>query len=124
MNTKDFMKVFANQMSLCESTLCNKHGEYATDFDELLNFKQGAATLDTTPKQVLAGYMVKHTQSIYHLIKEDHTPADGIWDEKITDHINYLILLKALIVEETEIPSEALSEYISEVMKRNENDTL
>jgi len=25
-----------------------------------------------------------------------------MWDEKITDHINYLLLLKALTVEESE----------------------
>jgi hypothetical protein len=27
---------------------------------------------------------------------------EAVWDEKITDHINYLLLLKALTIEEAE----------------------
>ena len=46
--------------------------------------------------------MVKHTASVYDLIRESDN-SDFVnmrlWNEKITDHINYLLLLKAAVVE-------------------------
>ena len=46
--------------------------------------------------------MNKHTISIHDYIEdyereEDHSLEE--WDEKILDHINYLILLRALIID-------------------------
>jgi hypothetical protein len=54
----------------------------------------------TTPKQALAGQMCKHTVSIYAMIEGDADIPMEKWEEKITDHINYLLLLKAVIEEE------------------------
>ena len=52
-----------------------------------------------TMKQALAGMMAKHTISIYDMCQGgEYTHAK--WIEKITDNINYLILLRAMIEED------------------------
>ena len=46
--------------------------------------------------------MSKHTVSVYDLIKAENRGEDvslELWDEKIGDHINYLFLLWAAVVE-------------------------
>ncbi len=100
MNAKEFAKVLTSVGTTVNDTLGSKAEEYASDVDRLHNFKTAAALLGDTPKQALAGMMRKHTVSIYDMIKSDKTYSLAVWDEKIIDHINYLILLKALVVEQ------------------------
>lgn len=97
------------QLSVCQQILDRKKVEYATDEDRLHNFRVAAAMTGETMAEALAGMMVKHTTSIYDLIRDS---AKGMhiglatWEEKITDHINYLLLLKAIVDEnETGIES-------------------
>lgn len=112
MNSKEFARIFERQVQACEKVLFAKAGEYATDDDRLHNFTAAAPFVGETPQQVLGGYMLKHTMSIYDMIGEDHDVADlERWDEKITDHINYLILLKALIVEARKDLAQAVIEF-------------
>jgi hypothetical protein len=100
MKSDAFERIFNHQIKLCENVLVNKAVEYADDTDRLHNFKTAAALEDTTPQEALAGMMAKHTVSIYDMCRYD---ADQFtmdqWEEKITDHMNYLILLKAVIFE-------------------------
>lgn len=44
--------------------------------------------------------MVKHTVSIYDMVERGEQFPLEIWGEKITDHLNYLILLKAVLIED------------------------
>lgn len=100
MNKEEFVNVFHNQVDRCNDILVVKAKEYATD-DRLHNFKVAAKMMGTTPEQALAGFMAKHTVSIYDMCRDINLkefPID-IWEEKITDHINYLILLRALVEE-------------------------
>lgn len=104
MITKDFNDCIGRQIALCKSTLIKKAGEYATE-DRLHNFKTAAIMQQCSPIQALAGMMAKHTVSIYDLCKNadgDQTQKLSIWSEKIMDHINYLLLLMALIEEDSE----------------------
>lgn len=78
-----------------------KAKEYATD-DRLHNFKVAAELENCTPRQALAGMMAKHTVSIYDMCRSDVKFSDDQWNEKITDHINYLLLLRAIVEEENE----------------------
>lgn len=101
MNSEEFEQIFNEQVDICRSMLLNKAAEYAEDDDRLHNFNSAAILQQCSREEALAGMMAKHTVSIYDMI------SDGAnlfslekWDEKITDHINYLILLKALIVDE------------------------
>ena len=77
--------------------------EYAADGDRLHNFKRAAHLQGKTPVGALSGMMCKHTVSIYDLIEgyeEGRAIEPELWDEKIIDSINYLILLRAVLKEE------------------------
>jgi len=53
--------------------------------------------------QAVSGMMVKHTVSIFDMVEGPNTFSEQTWDEKITDHIIYLILLKAALLDEAKI---------------------
>ena len=54
----------------------------------------------TTPERALAGMLAKHIVSLYDMCFADGVSFDaGTWDEKITDSLNYLFLLKAIVKE-------------------------
>lgn len=102
MTNEKFNAVVQDQLELCERLLIKKGEEYDRgSIDRLHAFKVAAAMQQTSQQMALAGMMAKHTTSIYDLIR-DGTTDIMLWDEKITDHINYLLLLKAIIIEEAE----------------------
>lgn len=101
MDLKEFNEILDNQIAICKNILIDKAKEYATE-DRLHNFKVAAEMQGCTPIRALAGMMAKHTTSIYDMCISTtfyRQYSSELWDEKITDHINYLILLKALILE-------------------------
>jgi len=102
MKTDKFNYIVSQQLIRSTDVLCNKAKEYATE-DRLHNFKVAAAVQGCTPVQALAGMMAKHTVSVYDMCRGDawNFPID-LWNEKLTDHINYLLLLRALIEEPKE----------------------
>ena len=99
MTNEEFEKIIGTAISRCMDTLKVKQGEYATE-DRLHNFNVAARLLGCTPHTALAGMMAKHTVSVYDLIqrheKDEHIPIE-LWREKIGDHINYLLLLTAMV---------------------------
>lgn len=101
MDGRTFNQVIDEQLQVCTNILVDKADEYASDVDRLHNFKVAAGLEGTTVRRALGGMMAKHTVSVYDLIRDgqDDTPME-LWNEKITDHINYLLLLKALVAEE------------------------
>ena len=104
MNTETFNKVIREQIERCEATLCKKADEYATE-DRLHNFKVAAGLQDCLPTTALAGMMAKHTVSVYDMIRgleEGKSYPAELWNEKITDSINYLLLLAAAVRENDE----------------------
>lgn len=106
MQHETFVEIFENQIDTCREVLVNKGREYGA-VDRLHNFKQ-AAHLEGVPlKTALAGMMAKHTVSVYDMcVSEDDYTAE-LWDEKITDHLNYLFLLKAVLMEEEDKKSHS-----------------
>ena len=97
MNKLEFDMLVQKTLNHALETLLSKEREYATD-DRLHNFKVAAQVQDKTPIQALAGMMAKHTVSIYDMCEDGNYPL-RILDEKIGDHINYLLLLRALVQE-------------------------
>ena len=96
MDVERFNDVVKKQIQRCEGTLIKKATEYATE-DRLHNFNVSAKLLGVSPEQALAGMMTKHTVSVYDMCASDEVYDIGLWDEKITDHINYLLILRALV---------------------------
>lgn len=93
--------VFDEQVRLCADTLKRKTKEYTGDDpDRLGAFKAAAALQHTTPQRALAGMLAKHIVSLYDMCFAEEVvyPMDT-WDEKITDSLNYLFLLKAIVKE-------------------------
>lgn len=100
MNSQDFAKVVDEQIALCQRVLGSKAAEYATDDDRLHNFKIAAALPpEESPAQSLLGMMKKHTVSVYDMAASGEPYPLAMWEEKIGDHINYLLILKALVLE-------------------------
>lgn len=109
MTNTDFNKIVNEQLDRCKSLLCKKGEEYDRDTnDRFHSFKVAAALQGETPMQALAGMLAKHTVSVYDLIREGSHDL-LIWDEKITDHINYLLLLKGLIMDELEASEDKIT---------------
>lgn len=102
MNSEVFNRISKEQMKSCFQVLDSKSHEYSTEYDRLHNFKLAAELQECNPKKALAGMMAKHVISIYDMCMSEYIYSTELWDEKITDTINYLILLKALQVEERE----------------------
>lgn len=100
MNQEEFEEVFELVVEQSRSVLLNKAREYASDEDRLHNFKKTAAFLGGTPEQALMGFMTKHLVSISDMVGSNKNYSRAQWDEKIGDSINYLILLRALVIEE------------------------
>jgi hypothetical protein len=102
MTGKEFKECMEETLARCVGTWSEKAGEYATS-DRLHNFKVAGAVQGTSPLSALAGMMAKHTVSIYDLVGKSEYGTEipiEMWDEKIGDHINYLILMRALLEEE------------------------
>jgi hypothetical protein len=101
MEAREFENVVLEQLDKCQKMLGIKATEYASPRDMLHNFVIAAQVQGCSPRDALGGFMAKHTVSIYDLIREAAVDMPmEMWDEKITDHINYLLLLRAIIVEE------------------------
>lgn len=102
MDNETFMKIVRDQIGTCLETLEAKEVEYSAGTDRLDQFKIASKMQGMHPLISLSGMMIKHTTSIYKMIAETiegrRFPA-GVWEEKITDHINYLLLLRAFLDE-------------------------
>lgn len=63
-------------------------------------FKAAAALQHCSPERALAGMLAKHIVSLYDMCFAENIYFDmSTWDEKITDSLNYLFLLKAIVKE-------------------------
>lgn len=99
MDVKTFEGIVMEQIGRCTDTLIQKAKEYATE-DRLHNFKVAAGLQQCTLRQAIAGMMAKHTTSVYDMCISRDKYTMELWNEKITDHINYLLLLRAILEEE------------------------
>jgi hypothetical protein len=103
MKTQRFNELFEETVAKARRTLCGKAAEYAENDDRLHNFRIAAGLQGCTPVKALGGMMVKHTVSVYDLIRRHEQGVEippELWDEKIIDSINYLILLRAVLDEQ------------------------
>lgn len=96
----DFDAVINAQLDRCKSIMIDKAKEYAQDADRLHNFRAAAGMMGCGTKEALAGMMAKHTISVYDMCRSGEKYPVELWDEKITDHINYLLLLRAIVEED------------------------
>jgi hypothetical protein len=103
MNSDRFESILDAQIKRVRDVLVVKAAEYATE-DKLSTFRKAAHIRGVTLVQAISGMMAKHTVSIYDMVESDNPFPIEQWDEKITDHINYLILLRVALSETSEHP--------------------
>lgn len=133
MNVNSYNKAIDDQINQCREILRAKHEEYAEapekeNSDHLSNFHNCARILQTEVKKAWLGMFVKHLESLIKLIRQDFDEENPVWDEKITDSINYLLLLKALISETREmhvgmmIPSYGAQRVLNDIQKGGQDN--
>jgi hypothetical protein len=96
MSTEEFTRLIEEQIARSTSLLIDKAKEYASDVDRLHNFKVAAQLLGGTPEQALGGFLAKHIVSVFDMINSGKEYPQAVWNEKITDSINYLLILRAM----------------------------
>ena len=97
MKTEEFNKIVEDQLERIRSVLVKKADEYNLEEDRLGFFKRSAAFAQETPEQALYGFLLKHLQSITDMVQSGNSYSEDLWREKITDAMNYLVLLLGLL---------------------------
>lgn len=100
MNQKEFNEVIIRQTDRCKSMLVAKGAVKNTAVDRLAHFKKAAVVLNTTPRAALMGMLSKHLISVSDMCMCEQQYSKEQWDEKITDSINYFLILCAIVEEE------------------------
>ena len=100
MTTERFNEVVKEQLERIEKLLVKKQAEYNLDADRLSVFKHGASMSKETPEQVLYGFLLKHLISQADMISTGEKYTKELWLEKVTDIMNYNILLLGLLEDD------------------------
>lgn len=128
MTTTMFEAIINAQFEKCKDVLIEKAKQYAGEGDRLHNFRCAAGMQCCSAKEALAGMMAKHTISIYDMCRDGKHHSEELWNEKITDHINYLLLLRAIVTEDElhnneEMMDFNLDPYIPEIDPKTGEET-
>lgn len=109
MTHREFNAVVQRMLLHCEETLCSKAAEYATDEERFINFIEALPTLrarwpDAKVEDAALCFMLKHFVSIVDCIRKlpphgKSSVSSAVWDEKIGDMINYLIIIRGMVHE-------------------------
>lgn len=100
MTKTTFDVIVDEQLSRCHTLLIEKGKEYAPGVDRLSAFKRAAALQGCSQGEAALGMMAKHLVSVAEMVQSHERYTTSRWDEKITDSINYLLILRAIVEEE------------------------
>lgn len=98
------------QIAKCKAVLSYKGDEYVKGEDVFEHFKKAASLQGINTREALFGMLAKHIVSISELCAEEHCAPTEIWNEKICDAINYLILLSGVVRDELKAEIEEMKE--------------
>lgn len=101
MTEEKFNDIVAGRCNKMEAILASKAKEYARG-DRLSNFKKAAAAMGGTPEKACLAFWMKHVISICDLVNDVEAGKEvplAMWEEKLGDAINYLVLLEAIVNE-------------------------
>lgn len=98
-----FDKMVKATFAKCRRIMNSRKGVYAPGADRLSNFKCAAELQNITQLNAVLGMMSKHVVAIGDMAGIENASGELFsleqWDEKIIDNINYLLFLRAAIVE-------------------------
>lgn len=113
MTFEQFDKLIAGAIENSAGVLRGKNAKYSTGCNPLHNFEVGAAIMGGTPAQAAWRYMTKHLAALRDKIERNDFDDMEDFQEKITDSINYLLIIYAIGCEERKnkrLLEEALGE--------------
>lgn len=102
MKDEEFALIVQQTFSECANVLAPKGIEYARGGDRLHNFRAASEISGRSPEQELVSFWLKHVVSIKDMaddVANGKLPSDELMREKTGDAINYMVLLRALIIE-------------------------
>ena len=102
MNPQEFDRIMDERITQCVATLSTKEGEYSQGGDRFHNFKRAAEIVGSTPERALIGMANKHLVSVLDIIDNldrGYLAEKALWNEKIGDLLNYLLLLDGMLQE-------------------------
>lgn len=108
MDQLTFERIISEQIARSEALLMNKGKEYAEGadvmqtIDRLAHFKKAAFLQDETPAQAAFGMLAKHLVSVADMVNSGDSYPLEKWNEKISDSVNYLLILRAIVEERSE----------------------
>ena len=108
MNHKEFNDVVTKELDYVRELLCSKSKEYDFGEDRFHSFKVGGQLQGISQEKCLLGYLTKHIISIYDMCGNVKEFSFEKFQEKITDYINYGLLLLGMIQEEKNKENEAV----------------
>ena len=104
MTTEDFNNfldfVYENHI---KKVMCSKSKEYARGDDKLYNFHRASEMSGESPVECLRGMKLKHDVSLDDMLNDlddEIFHPQELWQEKLHDEINYLLLLWGLLMEQ------------------------
>lgn len=101
MTLEEFNNIVENRVKIILTSLMDKGREYtADDEDRLITFKSVANLRRTTVEDALGGMVSKQIDSLFNMISQTKNGIAGspsLWEERIKDIINYMILLDAVL---------------------------
>lgn len=100
MTHERFNQLVDEMLETCKQTLTKKQDEYNLDKDRLSFFKEGNELTKLSPERTLYLFMFKHIKSLADMVASEKTYSKELWEEKIKDNINYLLLLRALLEDD------------------------
>lgn len=102
MQEERFNQIIEAQVDMALALFRKKNDAYSGTqiVDRLAGVKDVAAIRGVSKLEAISGMMAKHTMSIYNMMKSDQEFPIEVWNEKISDHINYLLLAAASLHED------------------------
>ena len=101
MTPSKFKQIVNAQLAECKNILSLREEIYGSDGDRLDNFKRVCVGTRTTSQHVLMNLVGKQWDAL-NLAVVQNRPMDENYTEWITDIINYMLLLKGLMLEKEE----------------------
>lgn len=99
--TQEEYEVFVKkQVDYCLDLLFNRNAMYNNpeqQVDRMRNFRSTAYLLHTDPITAAGSMASKHIAHLYDLISDGQDHPEDVWREPISDCINYLLIISALM---------------------------
>ena len=100
MTYEKFNQIVEAMVKKCLDTMVKKQTEYSLDKDRFSSFKEGETLTRLSPERTLYMFMYKHIKSLADMVSSEKKYPKELWEEKIQDNINYLLLLRGLLEDD------------------------